>query len=59
MCEEIEIGRIEQGESLVKRVESHRHHGLVELLLACPVKNWFRAADRSETTDGVRMVKLR
>jgi bifunctional DNA-binding transcriptional regulator/antitoxin component of YhaV-PrlF toxin-antitoxin module len=57
--EEFEIERIDQGEYLLKRVKPDRNHGLVELLLACPVKDWFRAADHSETTDGVRMVKLR
>ena len=51
--QQFEIQRIEHGEYRLKRTTRPRNEGLVELLLACPVKGWFQPADRTETTDDI------
>jgi AbrB family looped-hinge helix DNA binding protein len=56
--QEFEIQRLDQGEYLLKRTKRPRNQGLVELLLACPVKDWFQAADRTETTDDITPPQL-
>ena len=33
------------------KLKRRRNQGLVDLLLACPVKDWFVPLDRSELTD--------
>jgi AbrB family looped-hinge helix DNA binding protein len=48
--QEFEIERGQQGEYLLRRCTGRRNDGLVQLLLACPVKGWFQAANRKETT---------
>ena len=48
-----EVARLEEGGYLLKRSKRRRNEGLVELLLACPMKGWFKPADRTETTDGI------
>ncbi len=53
-----DIERIERGEYRLKRKARSRNEGLVELLLACPVKGWFRPMDRTETTDDIEIPKL-
>ena len=45
--QEFEIERIDRGEYRLKRKERRRNEGLVKLLLACPVKGWFRGTSRS------------
>lgn len=55
--QEFEVERIDRGEYRLKRKE-RRNEGLVELLLACPVKGWFRPLDRGETTDDIKVSKL-
>jgi AbrB family looped-hinge helix DNA binding protein len=52
--EEFEIEVVDRGEYRLKRVERRRNRGLVDLLLACPVKGWFKPMDRTETTDGIQ-----
>ncbi len=52
--QEFEIERIDRGEYRLKRKERRRNEGLVKLLLACPVKGWFRPMDRTETTDDIK-----
>jgi len=49
--EQFDIERIEPGEYLLRRQSRQRNEGLVQLLLACPVKGWFKPTDRTETTD--------
>ncbi len=49
--QEFEVERIDCGEYRLKRKERRRNEGLVKLLLACPVKGWFKPMDRTETTD--------
>jgi len=56
--QEFEVKRIEQGAYLIKRTGKRRKQGLVKLLLACPVKDWFQPANRSETTDDIPLPKL-
>ena len=55
--QEFEVERIDRGEYRLKRRERH-NEGLVKLLLACPVKDWFRPIDRRETTDHIKAPKL-
>jgi AbrB family looped-hinge helix DNA binding protein len=56
--EEFEVQRIDNGEYLLKRATRPRNLGLVELLLACPVKGWFEPTNRTETTDDISVPKL-
>ncbi len=56
--QEFEIERTDAGEYVLRRVEVQANSGLVDLLLACPVKGWFTRADRSETTDDVGDLEL-
>jgi AbrB family looped-hinge helix DNA binding protein len=56
--QEFEVQRLELGEYLLKRTKRRRNEGLVELLLACPVKGWFHSANRAETTDDISVPKL-
>jgi AbrB family looped-hinge helix DNA binding protein len=51
--QKFEIERIERGEYRLRRKQRPRNEGLVELLLACPVKGWFQPMERTETTDDV------
>lgn len=50
--QEFDVQRVDQGEYLLKR-RKPRNQGLVKLLLACPVKGWFQALPRTETTDDI------
>jgi AbrB family looped-hinge helix DNA binding protein len=52
--QEFDIERLDRGEYLLKRTRRRRNEGLVELLLACPVKDWFQPASRAETTEDVQ-----
>ncbi len=56
--QQFEVERIDRGEYRLKRKERQRNEGLMELLLACPVKGWFKPMDRSETTDDIKVSKL-
>ena len=56
--QEFEVERIDRGEYRLKRKERRRNEGLVKLLLACPVKGWFRPLDRTETTDNIEVPQL-
>lgn len=56
--QEFEVERIDRGEYLLRRKTRRRNEGLVELLLACPVKGWFQPIDRTETTDDIAAAKL-
>lgn len=47
-----EVKRLGAGEYLLKRKE-RRSVGLLRLLLACPIKGWFKSMDRSQTTDDI------
>jgi AbrB family looped-hinge helix DNA binding protein len=56
--QEFEIERVDRGEYLLKRKTRRPNDGLVELLLACPVKGWFQPTDRTETTDDIAVPKF-
>ncbi len=57
--QEFEVERIDRGEYRLKRTERRRNVGLVKLLLACPVKGWFRPMSRDETTDDIDVPDLK
>lgn len=57
--QEFEIERIDRGEYLLRRTTKPRNQGLVKLLLSCPVKDWFQPRERNETTDDIKLPKLR
>ena len=48
-----EVERLERGEYRLRRKAVPANQGLVELLLACPVKGWFEPLSRTETTADV------
>lgn len=56
--QKFEIERIDRGEYRLRRTPGRRNQGLVELLLACPVKGWFVPLDREETTDDIEVPPL-
>ena len=56
--QKFEVERIDCGEYLLKRKKRRRNEGLVELLLACPVKGWFKPMARSETTNDIKPLPL-
>lgn len=56
--QEFVVQRIDRGEYLLKRKTRRQNEGLVQLLLACPAKGWFKPAQRKETTDDIRAPKL-
>jgi len=56
--QEFDIERIDRGEYRLKRRERQRNEGLIQLLLACPVKDWFEPVDRSETTRDIKGPRL-
>jgi AbrB family looped-hinge helix DNA binding protein len=56
--QEFEIERIDSGEYLLRRKSRRHNEGLLKLLLACPVKGWFKPLDRTETTDDIAAPKL-
>lgn len=56
--QEFEIERIDRGQYLLRRMTKPRNKGLVNLLLSCPVKDWFQPLDRSETTNDIKLPKL-
>ncbi len=47
-----EIERVDQGEYRLVLAEPPKNQGLVETLLACPVKDWFVSIE-SESTDSL------
>ncbi len=56
--QEFEVERIDCGEYRLKRKERQRNEGLVKMLLACPVKGWFKPMDRTESTADIKVPKL-
>ena len=55
---ELEIERIDRGEYVSQTQDAPAQIGLVKLLLACPVKDWFQPMDRTETTNDIVAPKL-
>ena len=56
--QEFEVERIDRGRYRLTRAPRRRNEGLVKLLLACPLKGWFRPAGRTETTDKIKIPNL-
>ena len=56
--EEFEIERLDEGEYRLKRLSPAPNRGLVDLLLACPAKGWFRPMPRAESTGDLRVPEL-
>ena len=56
--QEFEVKRVDRGDYRLKRIARRRNEGLVKLLLACPVKGWFKPVVRTETTDDVGVPEL-
>ncbi|MBX7257064.1 MAG: AbrB/MazE/SpoVT family DNA-binding domain-containing protein [Candidatus Hydrogenedentes bacterium] len=56
--QEFEIERIRSGEYKLKRKSPPRNAGLVKLLLACPVKEWFEEPKSLGTTDDLKTPSL-
>ena len=49
--EEFEVERLDRNQYLLKRLTPPRNRGLLQLLLSCPSKGWFKPLDRKQTTD--------
>ena len=56
--QKFEIERIERGEYRLRRTARRRNEGLVDLLLACPLKGWFEPMDRTASTDDIDVPTL-
>jgi AbrB family looped-hinge helix DNA binding protein len=56
--QKFEVERIDRGDYRLKRMARRRNEGLVELLLACPVKGWFEPMQRTETTNSIEVPRL-
>jgi len=56
--QKFEVERVERGEYRLRRKAPQRNEGLVELLLACPVRGWFQPMARTEETDDVTIPDL-
>ena len=56
--QKFEVERIDCGEYRLRRTTGRRNDGLVRLLLACPVKGWFKPVDWSETTADIKVPSL-
>jgi AbrB family looped-hinge helix DNA binding protein len=52
--QQFEVERIERGQYRLKRKTRRKNEGLVKLLLACPVKGWFKPLPFAETTDDIQ-----
>ena len=53
-----EVERIDRGEYRLTRKTRRRNEGLMSLLLACPVKDWFKPLERTETTATIKAPDL-
>jgi len=56
--QEFEVERMDRGEYRLKRRARRRNEGLLKLLLACPVKGWFKPIERTEMTDDIKAPNL-
>ncbi len=50
-CQQFEITRISSGEYKLKKIKPADDFNLVEWLLSCPVKGWFREISSDSTAD--------
>ena len=49
-----EVERLDRGDYRLRRVEEETNHGLVDWLLACPVKGFLQEEWPGETTDDIQ-----
>ena len=49
-----EVERLDRGDYRLRRVEDPRNEGLVDWLLACPVKGFLNDEPAAETTDDIQ-----
>jgi len=56
--QQFEIERLEEGKYVLQRKSKAPNEGVLDLLLACPVKDWFVPLDRSETTDDIALPRF-
>ena len=56
--EQFEVERIARGKYRLKRKERRRNEGLLEWLLRCPEKGWFRPWRFTETTEDINFPKF-
>ena len=52
--QEFEVERIDRGEYRLTRKARRRNEGLMSLLRTCPVKDWFKPLERTETTANIK-----
>jgi AbrB family looped-hinge helix DNA binding protein len=52
------IERLDRGDYRLKRKARAPNQGLIKLLFDCPAKNWFKPADRRQTTDDIEPPRL-
>jgi hypothetical protein len=52
--QQFEVERIDRGEYRLKLKSRRRNEGLVKLLLACPVKGWFKPLPFTETSGDIK-----
>ena len=56
--QKFEVKRIGCGEYRLKRKTRRRNEGLVDWLLSCPEKGWFKPMVWTETTDDIKVPPL-
>jgi len=56
--QEFEVERLGKGEYLLRRKARPRNEGFVNLLLSCPVKDWYEASLRGETIEHMEVPTL-
>src|SRR5205814_1928859 len=56
--QQFEVSRVKAGEYRLKRVSAKSKPGLVDLLLACPVKNWYQRIPSESTADIAKRLSL-
>jgi AbrB family looped-hinge helix DNA binding protein len=56
--QEFDVERIDCGQYVLRRRTRQRNEGLVKLLLACPVKGFFKPMERDEMTDDIKLPNL-
>lgn len=49
--QQFEVQRVQEGEYLLRKVDAPGQSGLVDWLLACPVKGWFQRIPSESTAD--------
>ncbi len=53
--QEFIIERLQSGRYMLECKPKHPNEGLFEILLSCPVKDWFQPLVREETTDDIAL----